>query len=72
MLQVAIKSNIKAVLEEKDMTPYRLAKMIGKHTNHVYALAGKEYIPDGTALKTMVDIAQALGVQVDQLFTVEN
>jgi len=69
---MAIPNNIKAVLDEKGITPYRLAKMWGKHPNHVYALVKPETLPDGTALKTMVEIADLLGVPVDRLIGKRN
>lgn len=69
-MQVPIKNNLKTVLDSKGMTPYRLAQMLGKHVNHVYTFANNDVIPDGTNLRTMVDISRALQVPVDQLFTV--
>lgn len=67
MYAVAITNNIKAVLDEKGITAYRLAKMWGKHPNHVYALVKPDTLPDGTALKTIVEIADILSVSVDRL-----
>lgn len=64
---VAIPNNIKAVLDEKGITPYRLAKMWGKHPNHVYALVKPKTLPDGTALKTILEIANLLNVPVTRL-----
>lgn len=67
MYAMAIPNNIKAVLKEKGITPYRLAKMWGKHPNHVYALVAPKTIPDGTAIKTIVEIAELLNVPIDRL-----
>jgi len=70
MLEVAIKSNIDAVLKQKGVSAYKLAQMMGKHSNHIYRLAKRDHIDD-VSLKTMAGIANALGVTVDSLFTVE-
>lgn len=67
MYAVAIPNTIKNVLDEQGITPYRLAKMWGKHPNHVYALVKPDTLPDGTALKTVVEIADLLKVPVDRL-----
>jgi hypothetical protein len=67
LFSVAIPNNIKAVLDEKGITPYRLAKMWGKHPNHVYALVKPDTLPDGTALKTIKEIADLLDVSIDRL-----
>lgn len=72
MQLMAIPNNIKAVLAEKGITPYRLAKMWGKHPNHVYALVKLKELPDGTALKTIVEIADLLNVSVDRLIKKSN
>ena len=72
MQLMAIPNNIKDVLKEKGITPYKLAKMWGKHPNHVYALVKPETLPDGTALKTMVEIADLLNVSIDRLIKKSN
>lgn len=67
MIAVSIPNNIKAVLDSKGLTPYALAKMLKKHPNHVYALVSKETLSDGVQLRTIVNIAKALNVPVDEL-----
>lgn len=68
---VAIKSNIKDILKEKGVTAYKLAILWGKRSNYVYTLVNKEQLPEGTDIKTLVDIARILEVPVERLFTVE-
>jgi len=72
VINVEIKNNLKAILKERGFTPYKLAKKLNKPANHFYVLVKRETIPEGTALRTMIDIAQALDVPVDSLFTVED
>jgi len=64
---VTIPNNIKTVLEEKGISPYKLAQMWGKRSNYVYMLVNQDTLPDGTDLKTLVDIADLLNVSVDRL-----
>lgn len=71
MLPVAIPNNIKTVLTEKGMNPHSLAKLWGKSPNHVYKFLSKETLPDDTRLKTIVDLAQLLGVPIERLITKE-
>ncbi len=66
-IAVAIPNNIKTVLDEKGISPYRLAQMWGKRSNYVYTLVNQDILPDGTDLKTIVDIADLLDVSVDRL-----
>lgn len=66
---VAIPNNIKAVIVEKGLNPHSLAKLWKKHPNHVYSLLSKDTLSDDTRLKTIVDLAELLGVSVDRLIT---
>lgn len=66
---VAIPNNIRVVLVEKGLNPHALAKMWKKHPNHVYSLLSKDTLSDDTRLKTMVELAELLGVSVDRLIT---
>lgn len=66
---VAIPNNIKVVITEKGLNPHSLAKLWKKHPNHVYSLLSKDTLSDDTRLKTMVELAQLLGVTVDRLIT---
>ena len=70
MQTVPILNNTKRILKEQDKTPYRLAQEWNKHSNYVYSLVNQDQWPDGTSLKTLVDLSKLLNVPVEALFTV--
>ena len=66
LANMTIKNNIRQVLKDEGWTGYRLAKAWGKHHSWVYALLRRPYI-DETDIKTVVDIADIIGISVDRL-----
>jgi hypothetical protein len=66
------KNNLKNILEAKDWTIYRLWQELGGEVGDrrlVYELAGHEFIPERTTLKTLHRIAASLDVSIDDLYT---
>jgi transcriptional regulator with XRE-family HTH domain len=57
---------LKTVLKEKEVTQYRLAKLLDVETNHVTRWCKKDHNP---TLKTMNRIAEALNCKVSDLLT---
>lgn len=60
----AIKSNVDKLLAAKGWTRYRLSKASGVSMTVIYSLDKKE---SGPTADTLVKIASALGVTVDEL-----
>lgn len=61
---LAIKSNIQKILEAKGWTIYRLSKESGVSLTALYSLEKKQM---GPTADTLVKLADALGVTVDEL-----
>lgn len=61
---LAIKNNVDKLLEEKGWTSYRLSKESGVSMTVIYSLDKKK---SGPTADTLVKIADALDVTVDQL-----
>lgn len=66
-----IKNNIGAILEQRDITGYKLAQAIGKQSNHVYVNIIKKDDIGGMQIRTLVAVAQALDVEITDLITIE-
>lgn len=60
----AIKANIDKMLDEKGWTRYRLSKESGVSMTAIYSLDKKE---SGPHAETLVKLADALGVTLDEL-----
>lgn len=65
------KNNIKTLLEQRDMTAYKLAKLTGISRQRLYPLVNAQELPSGTHLGTLRLIANALGVGVGDLEVIE-
>lgn len=61
---LAIKNNVDKLLEEKGWTSYRLSKESGVSMTVIYSLDKKK---SGPTADTLVKIADALDVTIDQL-----
>jgi transcriptional regulator with XRE-family HTH domain len=61
---LAIKNNIQKMLDEKGWTTYRLSKESGVSLTALYSLEEKK---QGPTADTLVKLADALGVTVDEL-----
>ena len=65
-----IKNKIGMILKERGITGYRLAEDMGKRSNHVYTnIINKEDI-GGMRVETLVAVAAALNVSIEELITV--
>lgn len=65
-----VKNEIKGVLEATSISIRSLARMTGKTYKAMYTTCTAEYI-DNTRIGTLVDIADALGVRLEDLYTIE-
>lgn len=61
---LAIKNNVQRMVDEKGWTIYRLSKESGVSLTVLYSLDKKEL---GPTADTLVKLADALGVTVDEL-----
>lgn len=61
------RNRIADLLEEKGITPYRLADLVGMSRTAIYGLVNAEQIPDGTSYVTLRRVSRALGVGIDDL-----
>lgn len=59
-----IEANIQRLINEKGWTIYRLGKESGVTLSALYGMGGK---PQGPNAETLVKLADALGVTVDEL-----
>lgn len=72
MLAMAERKNlIRRLLDSRGMTTYALAKRIQMPWHNVNKLVEAKKIPEGTEYKTLRKVADALGVGIDDLETVE-
>lgn len=60
-------NKIKALLEQRGMSVYRLQKKTGLSYQTLHALVNAEEIPEGTAYGTLKRVAEALEVTVSDL-----
>jgi DNA-binding Xre family transcriptional regulator len=67
MLTMTKTNRIAEILEQKDMSIYRLAKDTGLSYQAVHALVNADEIPDGTSYGTLRKISEVLGVQISDL-----
>lgn len=61
------KNNILNLLDQRDMSIYRLAKEVDMEYKSIFKLAKSETIPDGTYYSTIRSIAKVLDVSMDDL-----
>lgn len=62
-----MRNNIQKVLNEKNMTIAELGRRTGLHYGHLYGVVTKEDLSE-VQIKTLKKIAEALEVNVDDLF----
>jgi transcriptional regulator with XRE-family HTH domain len=61
------KNRIKTILEQKGVTPYRLAQIAGVSQNRIYKIVNSPEIPPHTTWDTIKKIAKSLSVSLDEL-----
>ena len=62
-----MRNNIQKILNEKNMTIAELGRKTGLHYGHLYGVVTKEDLSE-VQVKTLKKIAEALEVNVDDLF----
>ncbi|MBB6670242.1 helix-turn-helix domain-containing protein [Cohnella nanjingensis] len=59
-----IEENVNRLIDERGITPYRLSKMSGVSLSAIYGIKDKK---QGPTAETLLKIADALGVTVDEI-----
>lgn len=57
------RNKIPELLEQRNMTPYRLAKVTGMSQNRIYSLVNAPEIPPRTTWETIKKLRDALGLK---------
>jgi len=60
-----IGDNLKEVLEERDMSQYRLAKISGISSSYICELIGGKY--KNPTMEVLIALSKALGISVSKL-----
>ena len=60
-------NNIKHILKEKGMSIYKLSQEIGLTYPNAHALVNRKSL-DTTSLDTIIKVAEALDVEIEQLY----
>lgn len=71
MVAVAIRNNMRKVLEAKGWSIRKLAKVLDKDYGYMHRIVTTDPLPDGTTLGSLVPIAVALDVSIDELVSHE-
>lgn len=65
------KNQIPRLIEQRNMSVYKLARLMQMPWHNVNRIVEAPTIPDGTAYKTLRKAAEVLGVKIDDLETEE-
>ncbi len=67
LAMVERQNNLPFLLDKKDLTIYGLAKAMQMPHHNVKRIVDSPIIPDGTNYKTLLKLADVLGVLIDDL-----
>lgn len=65
-----MKNNIRRILDEKDISIYKLAQDIGYTYANTHALVNRETL-NTTPIETLVKVSEALKVEINSLYDKE-
>lgn len=71
MVAVVVRNNIKKVLKAKGWSIRKLAMVLDKDYGYVHRLASTDPLPEGTTIGSLIPIAVALDVSIDDLVSHE-
>lgn len=67
MIAVAIRNNIKKILDDKGWSIRKLSQSLDKDYGYVHRLVSTDPLPGGTTIGSLMPVAEALGVTINDL-----